>query len=337
MISAIATRARSVYTRVGERNLAYFGVLVVIAALPSLMGWFIASHIIIMGIFVMGYNVILGFGGELSFGHAAFFGLGAYGVILSLEHLVSSLYVAIPITIIGVTIISVVFGYLSLRLRGIYFAMITLALAQLVYTIVFQMNDLTGGTNGIAIPITEAPLGPLAPMNSDLHFYVLSCTLFMLSFLAIVRLVNSPFGRILKAIRESEERALHLGYDVNSYLWLAFAISGAFSALAGALYAVLFVFISPSILFWQLSGEVVLMTIIGGVGTLTGPLVGAIVFIFFSDTLTRVTEHWEIFFGAVIIGIVLLAPEGLIGLVRKALFDEEKAFDLERLLERLRR
>lgn len=336
MISAIATRARSVYTQVGERTLTFVSVLIVLAVLPSLMGMFIASHIIIMAIFVMGYNLILGFGGELSFGHAAFFGLGAYGVILSLEHLVSNLYIAIPISVIGVTILSVVFGYLSLRRRGIYFAMITLALAQLVYTIVFQMNELTGGTNGIAIPITEAPLGPLSPMSNDLHFYLLTCVMFLLSFILIERIVNSPFGRVLKGIRESEERALHLGYDVNSHLWLAFVMSGAFSALAGALYAVLFVFISPSILFWQLSGEVVLMTIIGGVGTLTGPLIGSTVFIFFSDTLTRATEHWEIFFGTVIIGIVLLAPEGLIGLFRKIALDEEKAFDLERLLERLR-
>ncbi|WP_226043253.1 branched-chain amino acid ABC transporter permease [Natrinema sp. DC36] len=336
MIEAIAARVQSVYDQVGERNLSYLGVLALLAVLPNLMGPFIASHIIVMAIFAMGYNIILGFGGELSFGHAAYFGLGAYGVILSLEHLVSNLYLAIPITVVAVTLLSVVFGYLSLRRRGIYFAMITLALAQLVYAIVFQMNELTGGSNGIAIPATEAPLGPLMPMNNDLHFYALACALFLLSFVVIARIVNSPFGRVLKAIRESEDRALHLGYDVNSYLWLAFAMSGAFSALAGALYAVLFVFISPSILFWQLSGEVVLMAIIGGVGTLTGPLVGAIVFIFFSNTLTSITEHWEIFFGAVIIGIVLLAPEGLIGLLRKAVLDDEKVLNLRRLLERLR-
>ncbi|WP_299269599.1 branched-chain amino acid ABC transporter permease [Halorientalis sp.] len=336
MISAVATRVRSFSDRVGELRLAFVASLALIAILPDLMGPFIASHVMVMAIFAMGYNIILGFGGELSFGHAAYFGLGAYGVILSLEHLFSSLYVAIPVTVVAVTALSVVFGFLSLRRRGIYFAMITLALAQLVYVIVFQWADLTGGSNGASIPITEAQIGPLAPMNNELHFFFVVSALFLLLFALVARVVRSPFGRVLKAIRESEERALHLGYDVDKYLLLAFTMSGAISALAGAIYAVLFVFISPSLLFWQLSGEVVIMTIIGGIGTLTGPLVGSVVFIFFSNTLTRVTDHWEIFFGLVIITIVMLAPEGIIGLLRNTFLDENESFSIRRLIERLR-
>jgi branched-chain amino acid transport system permease protein len=336
MISAVATRVQSFSDRVGELRLAFVASLVLIAILPDLMGPFIASHIVVMAIFAMGYNLILGFGGELSFGHAAYFGLGAYGVILSLEHLFSNLYVAILFTVVAVTLLSVVFGFLSLRRRGIYFAMITLALAQLVYVIVFQWAGLTGGSNGASIPLTEAPLGPLAPMNNELHFFLMVGALFLLLFALVARVVRSPFGRVLKAIRESEERALHLGYDVNKYLLLAFTMSGAISALAGAIYSVLFVFISPSVLFWQLSGEVVIMTIIGGIGTLTGPLIGSVVFIFFSNTLTRVTDHWEIFFGIVIIAIVMLAPEGIIGLLRNMFLDENESFSIRRLIERLR-
>lgn len=336
-MSTVTSRLQGLIDNAGQRPLTYAVLLIILTGMPFLTSPFIGAEIVVMAIFAMGYNIILGYGGELSFGHAAFFGLGAYATVLLLRHVLLNLYIAIVAAVILVTLVSVVFGYLSLRRRGIYFAMITLALAQMVYVIAFQWTGLTGGSNGISIPNISANIGPFVPMQNDIHFYLLASVLFLLLFAAIAQIVNSPFGRVLKAIRESEERALHLGYDVNSYLWLAFTMSGAVSAFAGALYAALFVFISPNILFWTMSGEVVLMTIIGGVGTLTGPLVGAVAFIFLRDTFTQITENWQLLFGAVIIAVVLLAPEGVVGLARETLLDEEGGFDVQQLLERLKR
>lgn len=336
MMATVLTRIWAAVDRIGERRLKYLSVLAILAVLPFLTSPFLGSEIVVMGIFAMGYNLILGYGGELSFGHAAYFGLGAYGTVIIVERLFEGLYLAILLSVLVVTIVSIVFGYLSLRRRGIYFAMITLALAQMVYTIVFQWSELTGGSNGLSIPTTEAPIGPLTPMQEELHFYLLASILFLLVFVATARVVNSPYGRSLKAIRESEERALHLGYDVNNYLWLAFAMSGAISGFAGALYAVLFVFISPNLLFWTMSGEIVLMAIIGGLGTLVGPIVGAGAFLFLRDTFTQFTENWQVLFGLVIIAVVLLAPEGIVGLVKSRIADDHNGFGVRRLIDRLR-
>lgn len=335
-MATVSPRVVAAFDRIGGTWLTYLSLLAILLVLPFLTGPFLGSEIVVMGIFAMGYNIILGYGGELSFGHAAFFGLGAYGTILAIQYVVQNVYLAIAVSVVATTLISVVFGYLSLRRRGIYFAMITLALAQMTYTIVFQWSGLTGGSNGLSIPSTKAPIGPLAPMQNELHFYLLASILFLVVFAAITRTVNSPFGRTLKAIRESEERALHLGYDVNNYLWLAFAMSGAVSAFAGALYTVLFVFISPNLLFWTMSGEVVLMAIIGGIGTLVGPLVGSAVFIVLSDMFTQITEDWQVLFGLVIIAVVLFAPEGIVGLVKEWGLEEEGGFDVQDLVERLR-
>lgn len=336
MMETVSPRLATAIDRIGQRWLTYLSPIVILVILPFLTSPFLGSEIVVMGIFAMGYNIILGYGGELSFGHAAFFGIGAYATILAVEHLGQTLYVAMLVSVVVVTLVSVVFGYLSLRRRGIYFAMITLALAQMAYTIVFQWSDLTGGSNGLSIPTTEAPIGPLTPMQNELHFYVLASVLFLVIYMAIYRVVNSPFGRALKAIRESEERALHLGYDVNNYLWLAFVMSGAISGFAGALYTVLFVFISPNLLFWTMSGEVVLMAIMGGIGTLVGPLIGAAAFIIVSDTFIQITENWQVLFGAVIIAVVLLAPGGIVGLMRSLLQHEEGGFNARKLLHRLR-
>lgn len=335
-MATVSARLGAAVDRVGQRRLTYLGVVVILAVLPFLTSPFLGAEIVVMGIFAMGYNIILGYGGELSFGHAAFFGLGAYATILTVEHVAQNLYLAILVSVAAVTLVSVVFGYLSLRRRGIYFAMITLALAQMSYTIVFQWSSLTGGSNGLSLPTREAPIGPLTPLQNDLHFYVLASLLFLLVFAAIGRVVQSPFGRTLKAIRESEERALHLGYDVNNYLWLAFAMSGAVSAFAGALYAVLFIFISPSLLFWTMSGEVVLMAIMGGIGTLAGPIIGSAAFIIMADTFTQLTQDWQVLFGLVIIAVVLLAPEGIVGLLKSWVRGEESGFDVHELIDRLR-
>lgn len=298
-------------------------VAAVFLALPFLLSPFTASHIIPFAIIAIGYNLLLGYGGELSFGHAAFYGGGAYLTIKWAE-VIPNLYVAILLSVITVAVLSVPFAYLSLRRRGLYFAMITLALAQMVYVVVHQATSVTGGANGLILPLGpgDAAIGPFEVLGDYWVFYGFSLLILAAVYLAVYRVTRSPFGRALVAIRESEDRARHLGYSVNRLLLITFVMSGLLGGLAGALHVSLFAFISPSLLFWTMSGEIVIITILGGIGTRGGPVVGAIVFTILSDTLSQMTNIWPIFFGAIFVVIVMLAPQGIYGLYQQYV-DEE--------------
>lgn len=323
---------------VGTTGIAKFGLAVVgFALLPLMFGTTTANDVIVLAIFALGYNLLLGYGGELSFGHAAFYGIGAYGTVVFAEIAVANLYLAMLAAVVFTTIISLVFGFVSLRRRGIYFAMITLALAQMAYYVVFQWNDLTGGQNGKAIPLFEAPVAGIDPLAAGLDFYLFGLLMLALTWLGVRRVIQSPFGKALMAVRESEERARHLGYDVNRLLLLAFVLSGLLSGLAGALHAVLFAFVGPNLLFWTISGEVVLIAILGGIGTLSGPIIGAIIFGVLSHNLTQVTENWPIIFGTIFVLIVMFAPEGVYGITQKYFQDRDGGgFDARSVLQRLR-
>jgi branched-chain amino acid transport system permease protein len=293
-------------------------------ALPFVLSPFTASHVIPLAIIAIGYNLLLGYGGELSFGHAAFYGGGAYLTIKWAEVL-PNLYVAVLLGVVTVGIFAIPFAYLSLRRRGLYFAMITLALAQMVYVIVNQATSVTGGSNGLVLPLGpgDAALGPLEVLGNYWVFYGFALVLLAVVYLAVYRITSSPFGRALVAIRESEDRARHLGYPVNKLLLVTFVMSGLLGGLAGALHASLYAFISPSLLFWTMSGEIVIITILGGIGTRGGPVVGAIVFTILSDTLSQMTDIWPLFFGAIFVVIVMLAPQGIFGLYKQYTDDEE--------------
>lgn len=290
------------------------GIVVAIAVLPFVFGNFTANEIIVLAVFAMAYNLLLGYGGELSFGHAAFFGLGAYATVIVAEHIIANLYAAMLLAVLITGAFSVIFAYVSLRRRGIYLAMITLALAQMVYYIAFRWTDLTGGSDGMFMPLYDAALGPIDPLQGGLQFYVFALIILAAVWLAIHRIIESPFGRALMAVRESEERARHIGYDPDRLLLLAFIMSGTLSGLAGAMNAVLYAFVGPDQLFWIVSGEVVLITILGGLGTLNGPVIGAIIFGVLAHNLTSVTEHWPVVFGAIFVLIVMFAPQGVYGL-----------------------
>lgn len=312
-------------------------VAVVVLALPLLVGPFTASHILPLAIVAIGYNLLLGYGGELSFGHAAFYGGGAYLTIMIAE-IIPNLYVAILLSVVVVGIITIPFAYLSLRRRGLYFAMITLALSMMFHTIVFQATSLTGGANGLVLPLRpgEAAIGPLEVLGNYWVFYVFGLAILIGVYLAVYRITRSPFGRALVAIRESEDRARHLGYPVNRLLLITFVMSGVLGGLAGALHASLFAFISPSLLFWTMSGEIVIIAILGGIGTRGGPIVGAVVFTILSDTLSQATDIWPLFFGAIFVVIVMLAPQGLYGVyLQYTDEDETPARDIRVVLRRV--
>lgn len=291
--------------------LAAGGALLI--ALPLLLSPLLASEILVFAIFALGYNILFGYGGEMSFGHAAFFGLAAYGAILAAMQ-VPNIYAAILAGILLSTLVGAVFGWLSLRRRGIYFSMITLGLAQMVYLTVFQATGITGGSNGVGFPDVEGAVGPLVPGSSGLQFYAFVVIIFLLTLFAVYRIVHSPYGRLLIAVRENPERMQALGFNIKRILFVAFVFTSVISGVAGVLYSILFSFVSPNLLFWLTSGEVVLMTLIGGAGTLGGPLIGAIIYILLSDSLTSFFNFWEIPFGIIIIAVVLFAPEGVYGI-----------------------
>lgn len=323
-------------------NAQVIGGLVIIALavimLPFVFGAFTASNILVLAVLAVGYNILLGYGGELSFGHAAFYGGGAYLTAIYGE-MVPSLYIAVGLSVITVGLVSIIYGAISLRRRGLYFAMITLALAMMFYTAVNQATEVTGGANGLILPFSpgDAAIGPLQPLQSQMDFYVLALIPTAASVIISYRIVDSPFGRALVAIRESEDRARHLGYPINRMLLMSFVMSAMFAGLAGAMHAMLFTFIGPGLLFWTFSGEIVLISILGGIGTIGGPLVGAAVFGVLSEQLSSFTESWPAIFGAIFVIIVMLAPQGLYGLYLQYIDpeDESPAVDIREILRRL--
>jgi branched-chain amino acid transport system permease protein len=328
-----STRTPTGIRGVTTTRIKWLVATVVFVSLPFLFSELLVGQVLIFAIFAMGYNLLLGYGGEPSFGHAAYFGLSAYGTVLFLQYVARSLYVAMVFGIVVAVLASVVFGWLSLRRRGLYFAMITLAFAQMIFYINLQWTDVTGGNNGLIMPNVDGSIGPLDPASGGLEFYVFCLFFLVVCWFGIRRVVNSPFGRSLQAIRENEVRAENLGYNTERYLLIAFVFSGLVSGLAGALYALLFSFVGPELYNFFMSGDIVIMTIIGGVGTLGGPLVGAFVYVLISDLLAEFTSLWPLLLGAFFVAVVIYTPQGLYGVVQELLGEREASFDRQRLLE----
>lgn len=305
-------------TAAGRRTaLKYLALVVVLLALPLASSRTIANQVLVFAVFALGYHFLLGYGGELSFGHAMFIGLGAYLTVLPIVHFDVDLYVAIFVAAVGTTLVALVMGAISLRRRGIYFGMITLALGQMWYFIVWQWKEVTNGRVGFPMPSdTRAALGPFDPLTAEgYEFYAYLLIALVVVWLVVRRLVRSPFGRTLVAIRENEERAAHLGYRTNGYLLAAFAISGLISSVAGALFLVNFQYITPDLLYWTTTGEVLAIVIIGGIGRLDGPVVGAVIFILLMEYLSAATAAWPVFFGIILMVVALYAPDGVYDLV----------------------
>jgi len=288
-----------------------FVIVVVVVLLPAFTTPLTAGEILVLSVFAFGFNFMFGFGGEISFGHAAYYGLGAYGTIVAAANLTSSLYVAVVIGILVAAATGLIFGWVSLHRRGVYFAMITLALAQMVYFLALSQTDISGGTNGRFLTGIDGAIGPFDPFGGGADFYYLGLVVLFGLGLAIRRVLRSPFGTALIAVRENETRAQHLGYDSDRILLITFVVSAAISGIAGALYVTLFEFVSPDILFWSSSGTIILITILGGSGTLAGPVIGSVIYVMMEEQLSAFTNHWALFFGATFVLVVLVAPEGI--------------------------
>ncbi len=278
----------------------------------------LATQIIIWGLFALGYNVCLGYTGMLSFGHAAYFGIGAYTTGIVLIRLWEDIWFGLLCGLFMGGVTALILGFFCIKRRGIYFAMLTLAFAQLLYFIAFQWVDLTGGDNGLRnIPAVPLSLpGFSIDIYSPLRFYFFVLLFVALSLLAINLILQSPFGHVLQAVRENERRAKSCGYETSNVRWLAFIISGAISGLAGGLYALYLHFVGMESLYWITSGQVVMMTLLGGMGSFFGPFVGAGVFLFLEDVLSAITPHWMIFLGTIFVLCVLFFPTGIWGTIK---------------------
>jgi branched-chain amino acid transport system permease protein len=276
----------------------------------------LATQVLIYGLFALGFNLLYGYTGLLSFGHAAYWGLGAYGTGIALAKLkVGSLWLALGAGLGLACLGGLVIGFFCLRRRGIYFAMLTLAFAQLLYFIGFHLSDWTGGDDGLRgirlLPLTLPGLS--LPLDTPLGFYYFALVLVALAVAGLKRILDSPFGAVLQAIRENSERAVACGYDITRVKLLSFVFSALFAGLAGALDALRLAVVPIESLYWTTSGQVVIMTLLGGAGTFFGPFVGALAFLVLEDRLSLFTESWPLVVGAIFMGFVLFLPRGIWG------------------------
>jgi branched-chain amino acid transport system permease protein len=301
-----------------------FGVilaLLIIAplVLPEFWKRFL-TEILIWGLLAMSSDILIGYTGMVSFGHSAFFGLGMYGAAAAiLLFAPPQLLLAVVFGLVAAAAVSVFVAYFSTRLRDIYFAITTLIFSQIFYVIIFTWTEVTGGENGLTFKRPEFGIPGFwsTPFDTTtLHWFVLAIV--TASYLVLRRITQSPFGMVLQSIRENEPRTRAIGYPVQRYKIMAVMLSGLFAGLAGVLYAVQNRFVAPDFVFFLVSGEVVIFNLIGGIGTLVGPILGAASFLLLREVFSRVlTEHYLIPVGIIFIAMVIFLPQGLLGFMRR--------------------
>jgi len=285
--------------------------------MPPLGGYTaLGTRVLVLALAAMSVNFLLGFTGVLSFGHAAYFGLGAYGAGLALKYVTSSTPLSILAGMLLGGLAGAVLGALIVRRRGVYFAMVTIAFGQVFYYIAFQWSSVTGGDDGLR-GFSRQPLDfgvfSIDILGNDNAFYYFVLFFFALVTAVMALILRSPFGRTMLAIRENERRARFLGIAVERHIWIAFTLSCFFVAVAGALYALTNNFADPRGLHYSQSGDFVMMAVMGGMRTFWGPLLGAVVFVVLQDYLSSLTVNWMFFIGLLFVLVVLFFPRGLLG------------------------
>ncbi len=280
----------------------------------------LCTQVLVYALAAMALNFLLGFTGVLSFGHAAYFGLGAYGVAMTIKYLVASTPLALLVGIVVGTIAAAIIGWLIVNLRGVYFAMVTIAFGQVFYFITFRWNNVTGGDDGLTgwsrVPI-DLGFTRIDILHNPTAFYYVVLAIFAVAVGIMAFLLRSPFGRTLLAIRENERRARFLGIPVERHIWLSFLISCLFVSLAGGLYALLNNFVDPRALRWDMSGNFVIIAVLGGMRSFWGPMIGAAIFVVLQDYVSSMTENWMSFLGLFFVLIVLFFPRGVLGILRR--------------------
>jgi branched-chain amino acid transport system permease protein len=315
-------------------GLALFPVLIhPIKGYPGL-----ATQILIVGIGAMGFNLLLGYSGLLSYGQAMFYGVGSYVALLTVSKFFPdhpNFWLAVALAIAFVTLMAFLIGLLVVRLYGIYFALLTLAFAQMFFFLVFKWRDLTRGDDGLqGITAPKLSFGPLGSLDltaalpavdlgpfgnlSDVHYWYPFAAIVMLLVIGFMRtLVNSQFGEVLDAIRENEERSTFIGFDPRSYKLAAFVIAGALTGLSGALRGLYETSTSVETLGVEQSGNFVIYTVVGGVQTLFGPLVGTAVIMYLQNVVSGITDAWRLIEGLVFVAVIVFLPGGLLGILKR--------------------
>lgn len=275
----------------------------------------LAINILIYGLFAAGYNLLFGYTGLLSLGHAALFGAGAYACGVAIAHFGLSWFLAIILGIAIAIVVGAAIAALAIRTRGVYFGMVTLALAQCVYFVCYEWVGLTGGESGlrgVSVPTVKIGALNLSLLDPYQKYYFILAFV-VVALIALSRILESPFGAVIEAVRENENRARASGYDLSLTKWMSFVLSSAFCGLAGALNAIHLGVVSIDTLFYTTSGTVVMMTLLGGMGTFFGPFVGAALFLALEDVTASWTTHWQLVAGLVFIACVRFFPKGVWG------------------------
>jgi branched-chain amino acid transport system permease protein len=318
----------------GRRGaLAGAALLALGLVLPLIPGVYIvfAIDLVCFALVAVAFDVLLGFTGLLSFGHALFWGGAGYVATIAISHGITSFPVAVGAAVAYAFVLSALVGVISVRRSGIYFAMITLAIAEIQYFLAFQLVDLTGGENGLQVA-TRGTLFGLS-LEDDRVYYYLVLGIAAVATAIAIRIVNSPYGAVLAAMRENETRTKSIGYDVDRFKLAAFVISGTLAGLAGALYAIANRLAGLDAIDWHTSGAIVMMTILGGIGTIYGPMIGAAIFqsLDFFVSKTALGDKTNIVMGLVFAAIILIARRGVVGEIAHRLrpqlilpFDDEE-------------
>jgi branched-chain amino acid transport system permease protein len=299
-------------------TLVVFLALLAVPFLGSRFYTFLATDIVILALFATSLNLLLGFTGLVTFGHAAYFGIGAYGCALLMKSLGLPFALAFPAGGLIAGAFALVFGFFCVRLTKIYFAMLTLAFAQIVWAVCFKWNDVTGGEQGLPnVPYPDLAWMDALPVIGDLRvgdkFFFVALVLVALSFAALRRIVDSPFGRVLTVIRDNPERAQFIGVNVRLYELAAFVTAGFFAGLSGALFGIFNRGVFPDFAYWTKSAEPLIMTLLGGMGHFWGPAVGAAALILLNQQITSYTQYWPFVLGSVLVILLFVFPGGIVG------------------------
>src|SRR5215813_3246822 len=295
-----------------------------VPALGSRYYTFLANDVLIWALFATSLNLLVGYTGLVSFGHAAYFGIGAYTTGILMKKIGLSFLLAFPLGGLLAALFALVFGFFCVRLTRIYFAMLTLAFAQIVWAVCLKWNEVTGGEQGMPeIPYPDfgwldrlsGVLPFLGGLRTSDQFYVLTVVTVGLCHWLLRRIVDSPFGRMLTTIRENPERAEFIGVDVRRYELAAFVIAGAFAGIAGALFGIFNRGVFPDFAYWTKSSEVLIMTLLGGMGAFSGPAIGALVLIWLNQQIVSYTEYWPLVLGVILVILLFAFPGGIAGAV----------------------
>lgn len=308
----------------GRTKVALVAVVTLLGlVVPLVVGPYLTNigiNILVLVLFAMSFNLLYGHTGMLSFGHAGYYGFAAYVLVIALQGPLEFLPTAgsfVPALVVAVVLTGVVaalFGAICVQRGGIFFAMLTLALSMMLYEVALQWNSLTGGSTGISMPATTVDLWLVSfGLVDKTAYYYFTFGVVAISILILWRLVNSPYGELLAALRENPGRVEYVGLNVKFYQWTVFVISGMFAGLAGALISVQIFVVSPNTLHWATSATPVLATLLGGPYTFAGPIIGGILFEVLEVLLTTYTQHWQIAIGIILIPLVLFFPGGIVG------------------------